>query len=99
MVRELENDVKDAEYEEKDAQKAYGELMSDSQESRATDSKAIVDKKGSKAELETKLMAAKETRASSAEEVRLVAAAISDLHGSCDFIMQNHDLRKEARSA
>merc|ERR1719214_61394 len=98
IVRDLENDVKDAEYEEKTAAKEYGELMGDSQTTRAADSKAIVDKEASKAEHEGKLMETKEARAGSAEDVKLAAATISDLHGSCDFIMQNYDMRKEARA-
>jgi len=98
IVRDLEMDVKDAEYDEKTAAKEYGELMADSQATRAADSQAIVDKTASKAELEGKLMETKEARAGSAEDVKLAAATISDLHGSCDFIMQNYDMRKEARA-
>merc|ERR1719420_758905 len=98
MVKELEMDVKDAEYEEKTAAKDYGELMSDSQASRAGDSKAIVDKEAAKAESETKLMATKEARAGAAEDVKLTATTIQDLHATCDFIMENYDLRKEARA-
>merc|ERR1719272_1818196 len=57
IVRDLENDVKDAEYEEKTASKEYGELMEDSKATRAADSKAIVDKTAAEAETEGKLMA------------------------------------------
>jgi len=98
IVRDLENDVKDCEYEEKTAQKDYAELMGDSQATRQADSKAIVDKTAAKAEHEGKLMSTKEARGGASEDVRLAAATISDLHGSCDFIMQNYDLRKEARA-
>jgi hypothetical protein len=98
IVRDLEMDVKDAEYEEKTAAKDYGELMSDSQATRAANSKAIVDKTATKAETEGKLMQTKEARAGSAEDVKLAATTITDLHASCDFIMQNYDMRKEARS-
>merc|ERR1719375_1492062 len=98
IVNELKMDMKDMEYEEKTAQKDYGELMADSQTNRAADSKAIVDKEATKAELETKLMATKEARAAASEDVKLVATTIKDLHASCDFIMQNYDLRKEARA-
>merc|ERR1719261_840077 len=98
IVRDLEMDVKDAEYEEKTAAKDYGELMSDSQTTRAANSKAIVDKTATKAETEGKLMQTKEARAGAAEDVKLAATTITDLHASCDFIMQNYDMRKEARS-
>merc|ERR1719262_1893691 len=99
IVRDLENDVKDCEYEEKTAQKDYAELMSDSQATRAQDSKSIVDKSAAKATLEEKLMAAKKKHSATTEELALVKTYIGDLHVSCDFIMQNFDLRKEARTA
>merc|ERR1719213_1615329 len=98
MVNDLKSDVKDAEYDEKTAAKEYGELMADSQEKRAGDSKAIVDKTAAKAEAEGKLMETKEALAGAATDVKLVATTITDLHGSCDFIMQNYDMRKEARA-
>merc|ERR1719310_1022765 len=98
IVRDLENDVKDCEYEEKTAQKDYAELMADSQATRASDSKAIVDKTAAKAETEGKMMQTKEARGGASQDFSLAAATIADLHSSCDFIMQNYDLRKEARS-
>merc|ERR1719506_1399563 len=90
--------VKDAEYDEKTAAKEYAELMEESKETRAADSKAIVDKTAAKAEHEGKLMETKEALAAASEDVKLAAATISDLHGRCDFIMQNYDMRKEARA-
>ena len=98
MVHDLQMDIKDAEYDEKTAAKEYGELMADSQATRAANSKAIVDKTAAKAETEGKLMETKEARAGAATDVKLAATTITDLHGSCDFIMQNYDLRKEARA-
>jgi len=98
IVKELEGDVKDAEYEEKTAQKEYGDLMSASQASRAQDAKSITDQSAAKAATEDKLLAAKESRASTAESLSLVASYNADLHVSCDFILQNGDLRKEART-
>jgi len=96
---ELEADMKDAGYAEKTAQSEYAELMSDSQAARAQDSKSIVDKEAAKATMEEKLMSAKKSHAATKEEISLVVSYIGDLHVSCDFIMQNFDLRKEARTA
>jgi chromosome segregation ATPase len=97
IIRDLENDMKDAEYEEKTAQEDYAKLMSDSETSRQQDSKGVVDKSAAKADMEGKLVTAKNDQAGAAEEVRIVETSISDLHGSCDFLLQNYDLRKEAR--
>jgi len=99
ITKEMEADMKDAEYDEKTAQKEYAELMADSQATRAQDSKSIVDKNAAKATMEEKLMTAKKAHSATKEEINLVVSYIGDLHVSCDFIMQNFDLRKEARTA
>merc|ERR1719316_2674926 len=98
IIKDLGNDMKDAEYEEKTAQKDYAELMADSQAQRAGDTKSLTGKTSSKAEIEGKLMTSKETRAATAQDLKLAGTTIQDLHASCDFILQNYDLRKEARA-
>merc|ERR1719248_66803 len=97
IIKDLGNEMKDAEYEEKTAQKDYAELMADSQAQRAGDTKSLTGKTSSKAEIEGKLMTSKETRAATAQDLKLVGTTIQDLHASCDFILENYDLRKEAR--
>jgi len=99
ITKEMESEMKDSEYEEKTAQKDYADLMADSQTSRAQDAKSIVDKQAAKATLEEKLMSAKKKYGATTEQLSLIATYIGDLHVSCDFIMQNGDLRKEARTA
>merc|ERR1719156_416192 len=79
--------MKDMEYEEKTAQKDYAELMADSQETRAGDTKALTGKTTTKAETEATLMTTKETRSSTATDLKQVGT-----------VMQNFDLRKEART-
>jgi hypothetical protein len=98
MVREIETDMKDAEYEEKTAQSDYGKLMAESEETRAANSKGITTKAAAKAELEGKLEAEKGMLADTDEDISLIGTALSDLHAQCDFLLQNYDLRKEART-
>merc|ERR1719333_932962 len=98
IIKDLGDDMKDMEYEEKTAQSDYAELMADSQATRAGDSKALTGKESTKAETEDALMTAKETRSATATDLKQVQTVISDLHVSCDFILQNFDLRKEART-
>merc|ERR1712093_245875 len=57
IIKDLGNDMKDMEYEEKTAQSDYAELMADSQATRAGDSKALTGKTSTKAEVENELMA------------------------------------------
>jgi predicted nucleic acid-binding Zn-ribbon protein len=98
IISDLGSDMKDMEYEEKTAQKDYAELMAESQETRAGDTKALTGKTTTKAEVEATLMATKETRAATATDLKQVGTVIQDLHAACDFIMENFDLRKEART-
>merc|ERR1719316_79827 len=98
MVKEIETDMKDAEYEEKTSQSDYAKLMSESEDTRAANSKAIVTKTASKAETESKLETAKEALTAVSTDLDLIAATIGDLHMQCDFLLQNYDLRKEARA-
>merc|ERR1719321_943106 len=86
------------EYEEKTGQKDYGELMGDSQATRATDVKSITDKEAAKADLEEKIITTQGTRQATTGDLSNVQTMIQDLHGSCDFLMENYDLRKEART-
>merc|ERR1719262_1156 len=69
IIKDLESDLKESEFEEKSAQTEYGELMSDSQATRAQDVKSITDKESAKAELESKMTSAKQTRAATVEDL------------------------------
>merc|ERR1719454_1514059 len=92
ITKELESEMKDAEYDEKTAQTEYAELMADSQDSRAQDTKSITEKDTAKATLESKLVTTKESKALSVEKLEEIGSYIFDLHGSCDFIMESFDM-------
>merc|ERR1719197_1841190 len=77
IIRDLENDMKDAEYEEKTAQEDYGKLMSESEATRQQDVKSVTDKSAAKADLEGQLVQAKTDRASAAQELGIVETSIS----------------------
>merc|ERR1719313_3110943 len=98
ITKELETDMKDSEYDEKSAQKEYSELMAESEDTRASDTKSITEKEASKATLESKIVEAKESKTLSVGKLEEINNYIFDLHGSCDFIMENFDMRKEART-
>jgi len=98
MIKEIATDMKDAEYEEKTSQADYAKLMTESEETRTASSKAIVTKTASKAEMEAKLETAKESLTATNTDLDLIASTLGDLHVQCDFLLQNYDLRKEART-
>jgi len=99
LTGELTTSMKDAEYDEKTGQSGYSDLMADAQATRASDSKSITDKAAAKADMESKLVDLKEQKGISVEQLANVGAYISELHGSCDFIIANFALRLEARTS
>merc|ERR1719262_232738 len=98
MVKEIATDMKDAEYEEKTSQADYAKLMEESEATRTANSKGVITKTASKAEVEAKLELSKEAKTAVDTDLSLIATTIADLHVQCDFLLQNFDLRKEARA-
>merc|ERR1719310_2509531 len=99
IMGEVKTSLTEMKMDEKYAQKEYVELMGDSQESRATDLKSLTEANGSKADLEASLTEAKEGQMLTLEQSQNVIATIAKLHGSCDFILKNFELRLNARTA
>jgi chromosome segregation ATPase len=99
LKNDLEKDVQAAEMDEKEAQKDYEEFMGDSAKKRATDSKSITEKDSQKAELEGDLQAAKGAKETATKELMALEEYMAQLHGSCDFLIENYDIRKEARAS
>merc|ERR1719335_1424222 len=98
LKRDLEMEVQAAERDETEAQKDYEEFMSDSVAKRTADSKSITEKEAQKAGLEADLMGAKDIKKEKSDELYATEEYINQLHGSCDFLMKNFDLRKKARA-
>jgi len=97
IVSDLEKDKATAEADEKNAQAEYITLMSESEATRAQNSKGLTTKKAAKAELESKLVSAKESASTTAEEVMNAHTFLGDLHTSCDFVIENFGMRKQGR--
>merc|ERR1719271_2379872 len=72
--------------------------MKDSAEKRSNDSKAITDKEAQKAQLEGELQAAKDSKAAQEKELKATQEALHDTHQDCDWLLENFDLRKQARA-
>jgi septal ring factor EnvC (AmiA/AmiB activator) len=99
LVKDLDKEMTEAEVGEKDAQGDYEQMLSDSAEKRARDSKALTDKTSAKAGMESDLESDKESKASTTKELMATEAYISSLHGECDWLLQYFDVRKEARAS
>jgi septal ring factor EnvC (AmiA/AmiB activator) len=87
LIKDLDKEMQEAKVEETDAQKEYEELMADSASKRAKDSKAITDKTGMKAQLETELESSKEGKVSATKELMATLEYMSSLHKECDWLL------------
>merc|ERR1719182_1086049 len=73
-------------------------MMADSSDKRAQDSKAITDKEAAKAETETQLQSDTDNKKSKTIEAMETAKYIGGLHEECDWLLNNYDARKSART-
>merc|ERR1719506_1535019 len=97
LMKELESDITEAEHEEETSQKDYERLMSESQKSREEKVGSITTKEAAKAELDMKLETTKEQKSLQETELAGIKTALHELHANCDFLIENYDVRKEAR--
>merc|ERR550514_39074 len=98
MVNDLKADMTDAKHEEETAQADYERLMQASQETRSANANSITQKESVKASWSEKIETAKEEQMSSLAALEKIHEYIAGLHSSCDFLVDNYDLRKTART-
>merc|ERR1719324_642280 len=98
MIGDLKTDLTDAEHAEEMAQKDYENLMGASQKTRATNAESITEKESASAEWTEKIESAKTDSASTTEALAKLKEYIAGLHSSCDFLIENYETRKEART-
>jgi len=98
LIADLDKEMQEAEVEEKDAQKEYEQMMDDAAKKRAEDSKAITEKEAAKAGAEEDLTAFTDEHKGQSDELMATKEYLSQLHAECDWLLQNHQLRKDARA-
>jgi len=98
LIKELDTEMTEAETEEKLAQEEYEELMADSAEKRAADTKSLADKESQKGDLEAELVTLGDDHKATIKELMATEKYIGNLHGECDWLLQYFDVRKEART-
>merc|ERR1719387_79104 len=98
MMADMDKEMLEAEAGEKDAQKEYEQMMKDSADKRAQDSKTMTDKESALAQTEGALQQHKSDKMSTGKELSETMKYIAGLHGECDWLLHNFETRKEARS-
>merc|ERR1719263_1737218 len=93
LAADLDREMTEGTVEENNSQAEYEEFMNDSANKRAADTKSVNEKEGAKADAEAALQKATEQALLELNEV------IRDLHNEWDWLLDNFDLRKEARAS
>merc|ERR1719463_352506 len=103
MIQQIINDAKAMEAEairdEEDAQKAYEDFVKDSNKSIEEKSLEITNKGESKAKAENDKVEANKELESVMTDLETLANESADLHGECDFILKNFEIRQTARES
>merc|ERR1719446_1781319 len=98
LVKDLDKEMTEAEFTEKDAQEDYEQFMKDSSSKRAEDSKSLSDKEGMLADTEASLQENKDGKEAATKELMATVQYISNLHADCDWLVKYYEMRKEART-
>merc|ERR1719498_564732 len=97
LVGDLEKEIQEMDVTEKDDQAEYEKMIADSAAKRASDSKSLSDKEGAKADAEAALLKLEDETTAKMTENMHTMETLKDLHLSCDWLLQNYEVRKEAR--
>jgi len=98
LVADIDKENQVMTLEEKDSQEDYEQLIQDSADKRALDSKAITDKEGAKAETQDEVETNTEAEKSKTIESMETAKFLGGLHQDCDWLLTNYDARRAART-
>jgi len=101
MIQTIINDAKTMEAEviraEEDSQKAYEDFVKDSNASIQQKTKSQINKSEERAKAQEDLNQAVQDKEAALLELEQLSNYNAELHGSCDFIMKNFEIRQTAR--
>jgi len=98
LVKDLDKEMQEAELEEKDAQKDYETMMTDSANKRVQDTKSLTAKTKAKADLQAEVEQSHEETYATNKELMATEEYLGSLHAQCDWLIKYYDMRKEARA-
>merc|ERR1719346_62267 len=98
LIKDLDKEMTEAETDEKNSQADYETMMSESSAKRGADSKSLSGKVSTLANTEGELESLKEANRAGGRELMATTKYIASLHAECDWLIQYHAVRKEARA-
>jgi len=103
MIQTIIDDAKHEEQEtitaEADAQKAYETFVKDTNASVEQKTKEIIAKSEEKAKATEEKVMSEETLAKTMTDLEDLATESAKLHGECDFVLKNFEIRQSSRMA
>merc|ERR1719453_2930871 len=99
IVADLDKEMQEADVDEKDAQAEYEIFMEDAKAKRIADSKSTQEKESAKADTQASIQDMKKQHLTKGKEAFSIVNVIGALHKECDYLLQNYDMRKQARAA
>jgi len=98
LVADLDKDITEMDFDEKDSQAEYEKFTKEAAAKRVTDSKSVADKEGAKADAEATVEKETSEKGNTIKELFATVEFLKSLHADCDWLLQNFDVRKEARA-
>jgi len=98
LIGDLQKETEEAKIEEEYAQKDYEKTMSDSAAKRAEDFKYIATQESAVADEEASKSTKEQNQRKQIKILEEQQKFITATHADCDFLVQNFDLRKQARA-
>jgi len=98
LIKDLEKEITEAQFTEKDSQEDYERMMADASAKRAEDSKSITSKSVAKSDMAVALEENEAAKVSAKKNLMAVEEYLSNLHADCDWLIKYFDIRQEART-
>jgi len=102
MITKLRTDISRQQAEKKrdsvEQTKDYEEFVRDSQQSRQVKKEDVTNKSAAKGRAEEVLNAVKKKKTEALTEQGTILNKVEAIHSNCNFIMENHQARREARA-
>jgi len=98
LIADLDKEMTEGKTEEDNSQEEYEEFMADAKEKKASSAKSVEDKRAAKADMEGKLEKMDLEKKGTVKTAYGKTEELGDLHGECDWLLQNYDSRKAART-
>jgi len=99
VIADVKKTVDQAMASEQDSQSAYENFMKDTNKSLKKTSQSISDMSGAKAGAKEDLSMAKTDFKQTMTDLENLDGTNADIHGACDYLLKNFDVRQSARAA